>query len=196
MFEFAAFTPPPFFFLCTYLILYVIVFGKTVLCMCTEYHVQANMYYMSAQGINECMINAHDYIYYYISSVPGQRCQSAIIIPGEGYCLSLLYQVTDIVCPSSCAVTVSTTVRDVRTRTVVTASRVRVSTAAEAPGSVCIQNNSVTACTSARNPRMNCCVASAARRTARATGWRSTADIPFLLPTTPVCGSWMGEVQG
>jgi len=124
------------------------------------------------------------------------QLMSVYFIPDDAYCPLILTQMTDTVCPSSCAVTVSTTVRDMRTSTAVTASRVRVSTAAEAPGSVCIQNNSVTTCTSARNPRTNCCVASAARRTARATGWRSTADIPFLLPTTPVCGSWTGEVQG
>ena len=54
-----------------YIILYVIVSGKTVLYMCIEYLVQANMYYMSAQGVDECIINAHDLIYYYVSSVPG-----------------------------------------------------------------------------------------------------------------------------
>ena len=72
MFELAASPPPPFFFLCTYLILYVIVFGKTLLYMCIEYCVQVNVYYMSAQGVDECMINAHYYIYYnYVSSIPG-----------------------------------------------------------------------------------------------------------------------------
>ena len=73
LFEFAAFFFSffSFCFLYIYIILYVIVSGKTVLYMCIEYLVQANMYYMSAQGVDECIINAHDLIYYYVSSVPG-----------------------------------------------------------------------------------------------------------------------------
>ena len=84
LFEFTAFFSPFFLFLSfcfcflsfssslyIYIILYVIVFGKTLLYMCIEYRVQVNMYYMGSQGVDECMINAHDYIYYYVSSVPG-----------------------------------------------------------------------------------------------------------------------------
>ena len=31
--------------------------------MCTEYHIQVNMYYVSAQGVDERMINVHYYYY-------------------------------------------------------------------------------------------------------------------------------------
>ena len=31
--------------------------------MCMEYHIQVNMYHVSAQGIDEYMINVHDYYY-------------------------------------------------------------------------------------------------------------------------------------
>ena len=37
-------------------------FGRTMLYMCIEYHIQVNVYHVSAQGFDECMINVH---YYY-----------------------------------------------------------------------------------------------------------------------------------
>ena len=33
--------------------------------MCTEYHIQVNMYHVSAQGVDERMTNVHYYDYYY-----------------------------------------------------------------------------------------------------------------------------------
>ena len=33
--------------------------------MCIEYHIQVNMYHVSAQGVDERMINVHYYYYYY-----------------------------------------------------------------------------------------------------------------------------------
>ena len=42
--------------------------------MCIEYHIQVNTYYVSAQGIDECMINVHYYCYYYF-----QLCQAFYI---------------------------------------------------------------------------------------------------------------------
>ena len=33
--------------------------------MCTEYHISVNMYHVSAQGVDERMINVHYYYYYY-----------------------------------------------------------------------------------------------------------------------------------
>ena len=33
-----------------------------MLYMCIEYHILVNMYHVSAQGIDECMLNVH---YYY-----------------------------------------------------------------------------------------------------------------------------------
>ena len=33
--------------------------------MCTEYHIQVNMYHVSAQGVDECMINVYYYYYYF-----------------------------------------------------------------------------------------------------------------------------------
>ena len=33
--------------------------------MCIEYQIQVNMYYVSAQGVDERMINVHDYYYDY-----------------------------------------------------------------------------------------------------------------------------------
>jgi len=38
----------------------------TMLYMCIEYHVQVNMYHVSAQGVDECMINEH---YYYCMTI-------------------------------------------------------------------------------------------------------------------------------
>ena len=32
--------------------------------MGVEYHIQVNMYHVSTQGIDECMINVHYYYYY------------------------------------------------------------------------------------------------------------------------------------
>ena len=46
----------------------------TVLYMCIEYHIQVNMYHVSAQGVDERMINVHYYYYYlnlrHVSEVP------------------------------------------------------------------------------------------------------------------------------
>ena len=52
------------FFVCLFvgIILYVNCFGRTMLYMCIEYHIQVNMYHVSVQGVDERMINAH---YYY-----------------------------------------------------------------------------------------------------------------------------------
>ena len=47
------------------IILYVNIFGRIVLYMCVEYYIYVNMYHMSAQGVDERMINAHYYYYYY-----------------------------------------------------------------------------------------------------------------------------------
>ena len=33
--------------------------------MCMEYHIQVNMYDVSAQGVDERMTNVHYYYYYY-----------------------------------------------------------------------------------------------------------------------------------
>ena len=33
--------------------------------MCIENHMQVNMYYVSAQGVDERIINVHYYYYYY-----------------------------------------------------------------------------------------------------------------------------------
>ena len=33
--------------------------------MCTEYHIQVNMYYVSAQGVDERATNVRYYYYYY-----------------------------------------------------------------------------------------------------------------------------------
>ena len=35
-----------------------------MLYMCIEYHIWVNMYHVSAQGIDERMINVHYYYYY------------------------------------------------------------------------------------------------------------------------------------
>ena len=37
------------------------VLDRTVLYMCIEYHVEVNMYYVSAQGVDERAINVHYY---------------------------------------------------------------------------------------------------------------------------------------
>ena len=36
-----------------------------MLYMRIEYHIQVNMYHVSAQGVDERMINAHSYYYHY-----------------------------------------------------------------------------------------------------------------------------------
>ena len=36
-------------------------FGGTVLYMCIEYYILVNMYHVSAQGVDECMINVDYY---------------------------------------------------------------------------------------------------------------------------------------
>ena len=46
------------------IILYVNCFGRTMLYMCIEYHISVNMYHVSAQGVDERMINVHYYYYY------------------------------------------------------------------------------------------------------------------------------------
>ena len=48
--------------------LYVNCFGRTMLYMCIEYHIQVHMYHVSAQGVDERMINVHYYYYYYFNS--------------------------------------------------------------------------------------------------------------------------------
>ena len=53
-----------FFVFCFCMILYVICFGRTMLYMCLEYHIQVNMYHVSTQGVDERMINVHYYYYY------------------------------------------------------------------------------------------------------------------------------------
>ena len=42
---------------------YVNCFGRTVLYVCIEYCISVNMYDVSAQGIDERMINVHYYYY-------------------------------------------------------------------------------------------------------------------------------------
>ena len=37
--------------------------------MCIEYCISVNMYHVSAQGIDECMINVHYYYYYYCQTL-------------------------------------------------------------------------------------------------------------------------------
>ena len=46
---------------CSHIILYVNCFGRTVLYVCIEYCIQVNMYNVSAQGVDEHMINANYY---------------------------------------------------------------------------------------------------------------------------------------
>ena len=43
------------------LILYVNRVGMTMLYMCIEYHIYVNMHHMSAQGVDERMLNVHYY---------------------------------------------------------------------------------------------------------------------------------------
>ena len=49
---------------CFHIIPYANCFGRTVLCLCIEYCTEVNMYHVSAQGIDECMINVYCYYYY------------------------------------------------------------------------------------------------------------------------------------
>jgi len=56
-------------FILFFIILYVECFGRTMLCMCIEYHIYVNMYHVSAQGIDERMINVHSYSYSYMDRV-------------------------------------------------------------------------------------------------------------------------------
>ena len=46
------------------IILYANCFGRTMLYMCIEYHIWVNMYHVSAQGVDERMINVHYYYYH------------------------------------------------------------------------------------------------------------------------------------
>ena len=39
-------------------------FGGTVLYVCTEYHIEVNMYQVSARGVDERMINVHNFYHY------------------------------------------------------------------------------------------------------------------------------------
>ena len=48
------------------IILYVNCFGRSVLYMYIEYHIWVNMYRVSAQGVDERMVNVH---YFYISFI-------------------------------------------------------------------------------------------------------------------------------
>ena len=59
------------FFVCLLfcIILYVSCFGRTMLYMCIKYHIQFNMYHVSAQGVDERMINVHYYYYRWKISV-------------------------------------------------------------------------------------------------------------------------------
>ena len=43
------------------IILHVNCLGRTVLYMCIEYHIQVNMYHVSAQDIDERIIYVHHY---------------------------------------------------------------------------------------------------------------------------------------
>ena len=51
-------------FVLFFIIFYVDRFGRTMLYMCIEYHIQVNMYHVSAQGVDERMINVLCYYYY------------------------------------------------------------------------------------------------------------------------------------
>ena len=51
------------FFNFIFIILYVDCFGRTMLYMYKEYHIQITMYHVSAQDIDEHMINVHYYYY-------------------------------------------------------------------------------------------------------------------------------------
>ena len=50
-------------FVRVHIIPYVNCFGRTVLYMCIEYYIWVNMYHVSAQGVDERMINVHYYYY-------------------------------------------------------------------------------------------------------------------------------------
>ena len=39
-------------------------FGGTVLYVCIEYHIEVNMYHVRAQGVDERIINAHNYYHF------------------------------------------------------------------------------------------------------------------------------------
>ena len=47
-----------------FIILYANCFGRNMLYMCIEYHIWVNMYHVSAQGVDERMINVHYYYYH------------------------------------------------------------------------------------------------------------------------------------
>ena len=47
-----------------------------MLYMCTEYHISVNMYHVSAQGVDERMINVHYYYYYHHHH---HHCNAAIV---------------------------------------------------------------------------------------------------------------------
>ena len=47
-----------------FIILYAKNFGRNMLYMCIEYHIWVNMYHVSAQGVDERMINVHYYYYH------------------------------------------------------------------------------------------------------------------------------------
>ena len=49
---------------CFCIILYVNCFGRTTFYMCIEYHIYVSMYHVSAQCVDERMINVH-YSYSY-----------------------------------------------------------------------------------------------------------------------------------
>ena len=50
-----------------------------MLYVCIEYHIKVNMYHVSAQGVDERMLNVHYHYYYYLVKVAG-------IEPKEGKC--------------------------------------------------------------------------------------------------------------
>ena len=58
------------------IILYVNRFDKTVLYMCIEYHIYDNMYYVSAQGVDEHTINVHYYSYKKQQPVGSSACSA------------------------------------------------------------------------------------------------------------------------
>ena len=62
------------------------VLDRTVLYMCIEYHVEVNMYYVSAQGVDERVINVHYYYYLCITSLicKAVRCLELVFRTGTG----------------------------------------------------------------------------------------------------------------
>ena len=50
---------------CLDIVLYVNCFGRTVLYMCIEHNVYVHTYHVSAQSLDERIINVHYYYYYY-----------------------------------------------------------------------------------------------------------------------------------